>query len=52
VQARPDISESDGKYEQEVDHVADRAADAMMRMPEPEVQRQEEPEEEEEEETL
>jgi hypothetical protein len=36
VQAKPDINENDGKYEQQ----ADRIANAVMRMPEPTLQRQ------------
>jgi len=45
VQAKLAIGQPNDKYEQE----ADRVADEVMRMPEPEVQRQVEPEEEEEE---
>jgi len=48
LQAKLKIGQPGDKYEQE----ADRVADAVMRMPEPEVQRQVEPEEEEEEEML
>ena len=44
LQAKLKIGHPGDVYEQE----ADRVADQMMRMPEPEVQRQEEPEEEEE----
>jgi hypothetical protein len=46
IQAKLTVGQPGDKYEQE----ADRVADAVMRMPEPEVQRQVEPEEEEEEE--
>ena len=45
LQAKLRIGQPGDMYEQE----ADRVADAVMRMPEPEVQRQVEPEEEEEE---
>ena len=48
IQAKLRIGQPNDKYEQE----ADRVADEVMRMPEPQVQRQVEPEEEEEEETL
>ena len=48
VQAKPDIGENDGKYKQE----ADRVADAVMRMPEPQLQRQPVEEDEEEEEVV
>ena len=48
LQTKLRIGQPNDKYEQE----ADRVADEVMRMPEPEVQRQVEPEEEEEEETL
>ncbi len=44
LQAKLRIGQPGDVYEQE----ADRVADAVMRMPEPEMQRQEEPEEEEE----
>jgi Zn-dependent peptidase ImmA (M78 family) len=45
IQAKLTIGEPNDKYEQE----ADRVADEVMRMPEPNVQQQQEPEEEEEE---
>ena len=48
IQAKLRIGQSNDRYEQE----ADRVAEQVMRMPEPGVQRQVEPEEEEEEETL
>ncbi|MHC4086013.1 MAG: eCIS core domain-containing protein [Planctomycetota bacterium] len=48
VQAKLKIGQPGDKYEQE----ADRVADEVMRMPEPDLQRQLEPEEEEEEELL
>jgi len=44
IQAKLVVGQPGDKYEQE----ADRVADEVMRMPEPQVQRQEEPEEEEE----
>ena len=48
IQAKLRIGQPNDKYEQE----ADRVADKVLRMPEPQVQRQVEPEEEEQEETL
>ncbi len=48
VQRKLTIGQPNDRYEQE----ADRVADEVMRMPEPQVQRQVEPEEEEEEEML
>ena len=48
IQAKPKVGQLGDVYEQE----ADRIAEQVMRMPEPQVQRQVEPEEEEEEEKL